>query len=260
MSHMFLICECVCNKLTLLYQYRNPPHFQEQCTFFFYCAHNGHNDKNKRMKILSVDVGWRNLSYVIMEVTAESFNIVEWEVVSILDESIQININDTSIEQLINICSQKLTQTIEQWSTHNLEIAYMESQPLGQMARNVKTKTLSHIMQCLLLGKGVKVEFISPKKKLKGMQQTGSYYENKKFAVEKTRELLKDNLVNLTKLGEHSKKDDLADCFLQGLYAARESFIIKKVRKTNTKVKKPKRDTHTKTQNSLIIDLDSSII
>lgn len=208
------------------------------------------------MIVLSVDLGWRNLSYVILEVFLESYKILEWENVDIMGEE-NININTTSLEDLVKNTHAKVKDIIMKWCSYKPEIAFLEQQPLGQMARNVKTKTMSHIMQSHLLSNSITVEFVNPKKKLKGLKNGETYQDNKKFAVEKTKSLLENNLVWLEKFMTHKKKDDLADSFLQGLYSAKEKFLPPKDKKPRTK--KQKRDSHENTRQTLIINLDDEL-
>ena len=242
------------------------------------------------MRIVSVDIGWRNMSYCIMDVNENDFEIIKWDIHNLIDEGLEININTTCLEDLIQLTAKSVSNLIETFKNENPIIAYLESQPLGPMARNVKTKTLSHILQTLLIAKDIKVEFISPKKKLKGMNVdfTKSYTNNKKYAVEKVKEILgyeeEENLQTdlqteekttifkkheqwIKKFMEYSKKDDLADAFLQGLYSARELFIKPKkatkkgnagATKDNKEKTKKRKIHHEKTNDAVVLDLDVS--
>ena len=193
------------------------------------------------MKCVSIDIGWRNLSYCVLIVNEMDYTIDKWEIFDLMPIENEININTTCLEDLIKMCAPKINEFIDLFLNQSIEIAYLELQPLGPMARNIKTKTLSHILQTLFIAKNIAVEFISPNKKLKGMERGNSYAANKKFAVQKVQELLINNDW-LEKFNKHRKKDDLADAFLQGLYSAKETFIIKKIKKPRQK--KPKRNAH----------------
>ena len=74
-----------------------------------------------------------------------------------------------------------------------------------------------------------KVTYISPSNKLKineektnetlkGKTLSEKYRLRKKLGIEYCREEIKDNPEKLVYFNGHSKKDDLADCFLQGIY------------------------------------------
>lgn len=104
---------------------------------------------------------------------------------------------------------------------------FIELQPMGTFSKNLKTKILSHILQYLFMNE-FQVIFINSKKKLKKVLQGEkiSYAKLKKLSIEHTITLLKENIFFQSEnekwlqyfLKEKNKKDDLADCFLQGIY------------------------------------------
>lgn len=215
------------------------------------------------MIVLSVDIGWRHLAYALLDLTESSIIINKWKIVDIIEDEL-INVNETTTDVLISKSAKILGCLVKEWALCNPEIAYLENQPLGQMARNVKTKTLSHVMQALLIAEGIKVQFVSPKKKLAGMQDCGSYSDNKKFAVASTLKVLSEyNLLEWINWFDavKGKKDDLADSFLQGVYAGRSTLRENKKIKKNTegvskKTVKRKRNAHTDTELLLKSELD----
>ena len=199
------------------------------------------------------------MAYAIMILEKDSFLIESWEMVDILsDES--INVNDSTTDVLITKSAKLLRELVLKWSLRKPDIAYLENQPLGQMARNVKTKTLSHVMQALLISYDIPVQFVSPKKKLQGMEGVGSYSDNKKFAVAATVKLLENEKSDwLSWFQEVSgKKDDLADALLQGFHAGKSSIIAKqpKVKKSRTK---RKRDSHADASAVVFKDVEDSL-
>jgi len=208
------------------------------------------------MRVLSIDLGWRNLAYTEMEVFKDiNFKIHEWKIIDLIPEDKDVNINTSSLENLIAMTTTKIHEAVLQWKMYSPDIVYLESQPLGQMARNVKTKTLSHILQCLLIANNLKVEFISPKLKLMGMA-AGTYYENKKYAVESTKKLLEDNLIWLNWFESlKAKKDDLADAFLQGYYAGKHELVKDDKKPKKPRAKRAKIQFHNVTENALKIEL-----
>jgi hypothetical protein len=169
------------------------------------------------------------------------------------DES--INVNKTSVEDLVTSTAKELFSYVERWAQWNPDVCYLESQPLGQMARNVKTKTLSHIIQSLLIAKNIPVKFVSPKLKLCGIPQDGikTYSQNKKFAVESVITLLKQKDQKWCEWFQQlkGKKDDLADALLQAYYGS----LIKE-KKPRSKTKRAKIDSHEKTEKILSVDLE----
>lgn len=69
------------------------------------------------------------------------------------------------------------------------------------------------------------IEIISPANKLQGIQTT-SYTDRKKKSVEKCMELEKTQKYK-DFFQSHQKKDDLADCFLQGDWFIKNKMIVK---------------------------------
>jgi hypothetical protein len=84
------------------------------------------------------------------------------------------------------------------------------------------------IAQYFIMRNVENIHFISSVNKLKNLQtqedkdkdkDPTSYSERKKMGIKKTIELLTNTDSSLlTFFNKHSKKDDLADCYLQGLY------------------------------------------
>ena len=218
------------------------------------------------IRALSIDLGWKHLAFAMLEVGSDhssdscatessltDFSIKAWNCESLLEgitvlktngktkdngkEVVNVNVNDTSLDELIRLTVPAVANILEFWvqwpgqTDVKPTIAFLEQQPLGMQARNVKSKTLSHVIQGLLISKGIPVVFISPQKKLKYMEQTGNYSDNKKFAVEETLRLLLSVDPNessnrwLQHFNTFKKKDDLADSFLQGLYASKDHIL-----------------------------------
>lgn len=193
------------------------------------------------MNVISVDLGWRHLAYVRMNVSETEIKIFDWKVVDVLTTDIE-NVNLTTIETLVNVATPKIFELVKTWKDSNPEIIFLEQQPMGIMSKNIKTKILSHIFQSLLVSQNLKVEFISPKRKLLGLADR-NYAENKKFAITSTEDvLIKYGLTeDLDKFNSYKgKKDDLADCFLQGYYGVLYQNINKKSKKINSGKRKRK--------------------
>lgn len=201
-------------------------------------------ENEESMHIISVDMGWRHLSFVRMRLQKnEHFEIYEWKVLDVLTEDFG-NVNDSTIENLVNAATPKIFELAHSWIKDNVDIVFLEQQPMGLMSKNIKTKILSHIFQSLLVSQNMKVKFISPKKKLLGLgMEDRSYAENKKYAVSCTEDLLKKHgkteMLNFF-INHKGKKDDLADSFLQGFYGGLQYMIEKNKKKRTTTTKKRK--------------------
>jgi hypothetical protein len=151
------------------------------------------------MKVLSADIGWKNLAFIVFDVLEEGkFRIIEWKLVDLLDNEAVPNINKATLDDLIKIATPTIHSVVEVWKSFEPDIIFLENQPLGPMARNTKTKSLSHIFQAFLICKGLEVKFISPTLKLRGMEKKkgSSYTENKKFAIESCKKILQDDETN----------------------------------------------------------------
>lgn len=211
------------------------------------------------MKILSVDLGTRNLAWCILTRTASSVScwaeapfrgysveVHSMKLLDILEEgrtdaekeavkSDEINLNDIDIAKVVPWFTSTLKKYKEELS--QVDHAYIEAQPTGRFVpggktvNNVKTKVLSHILQSFLLDHGVpRVQFISPKVKLKDaqhlMEDPLDYRQHKKAARLLTTQCFlhidKQLASNWSKWWDEKtgKKDDLADAFLQGICAA----------------------------------------
>lgn len=174
------------------------------------------------MPAISFDIGLRNLAVCKLDVNAETkvFDISYWKVMSAVADD--LNVNKTSIDELCPMFATLIDAHLPEW-TSDVDVAYIESQPMGR-TRNLKTKVLSHILQVALLRAKptLRVQFIHPTLKLKDMVGPRDYRKNKKHAITVTEGLLQSELCGTPGASDifvGSKRDDLADAFLQGYHA-----------------------------------------
>lgn len=188
-------------------------------------------------RVLSFDIGTKNLSLCDLSVKASGdFEVTGWSVVSTVPPG--LNVNKTPVWDLAPPFYNYLQEHAKSWlfeasGPKKIDRVLIENQPMGGRgtARNLKTKVLSHILQCVILHlrPDLTVAFVHPGLKLKDMprpeDRKSSYRENKAYAVESTATLIasekclsKDYCTEA--YAAIKKKDDLADAFLQGYFVA----------------------------------------
>ena len=179
---------------------------------------------------LSFDVGVRNLAVCKVEIQ-EQYTIHHWTVLDVLECAPDVSVKTLGIPLL----AQHMLDTLLRHEAALLHTpptpnaVLIEQQPGGKFV-NVSMKALSHVLQAFLYLKAphVPIHFVSARKKLqtadaheKGTAQKKRYSSNKQFAKEETEQLLHTRVTNsaeaLELYNSRSKKDDLADCFLQAL-------------------------------------------
>jgi hypothetical protein len=195
------------------------------------------------MKVLSFDVGSKNLALCKLDICSntKSFMIEDWQVLCVVDAS--INVNKTNIEDLAPPFAKTVEENISSWLV-DVDKMFIESQPMGR-TRNLKTKILSHILQVIALRHKpeLSIGFIHPSLKLKEMTGPREYRLNKKYAITKTEELLGSDFCNNKEMAcslfVGKKRDDMADAFLQGFYAI--DAVAFKSKATTTESSKPRK-------------------
>lgn len=128
-----------------------------------------------------------------------------------------MNVNKASIETLVDLFVDRLEPKLDYLLKH-VSIVYIEQQPMGIRAMNMKTKVLSHVLQAMLRSRHMPYEFVSPKLKLNSNAETVSYAANKKTAIRRAEELFDPygrSLYDDMK-AKKMKLDDVCDAFVQG--------------------------------------------
>lgn len=112
-----------------------------------------------------------------------------------------------------------------------LDYVIIENQ-ISPIANRMKT-IQGMLAQYFIMKSDAKIEFVSSVNKLKNFQtKKMTYGDRKKLGVTKTMELIEDasvnETINFSEIFKNSKKkDDLADCFLQGYWYIYEHLLIK---------------------------------
>jgi hypothetical protein len=188
------------------------------------------------MKVLSFDMGIKNLAYLILQKQEEGFDIQFWTVEDITEGCTRAK------KPTIAQCVEAMVKHLQTIDISGVTHVLIEQQPVGFHQRsNTMMKCLSHVVQAFFIDRGIEhVAFVSPKRKLKmegcpdtkGLKTKDRYNLHKRFAIDKTLELLpegkwKDWFESL------KKQDDAADAFLQAYQTIMEK--PKKKRKRASK-------------------------
>tara|TARA_Y100001970_G_C14249837_1_gene870996 strand:+ start:3872 stop:4648 length:777 start_codon:yes stop_codon:yes gene_type:complete len=253
------------------------------------------------MKILSFDVGIKNLAYCLFEINDKEVNILKWDIINLCNTSKKCNFcikeakyvkqdkyyctNHAKKEKLdknfLNYHKEKKENLIKLLQKLNIEVDKKEKKenilkilddnndkffkkiesinandiPLLNVGIAIKNEFVKHfqdykidkvlienqiskianrmktiqgmIMEYFIIQNVEEVYFISSINKLKLLtneQKNTDYKERKKLSIELCKTLLhleKDILF----FNKHKKKDDLADCFLQGCYYIKENNL-----------------------------------
>ena len=136
-----------------------------------------------------------------------------------LDKIVDEKTNDYNLIEL-GINMKKCLDLEFDVNFKDVDTIIIENQ-ISTLASRMKTLQ-GMIAQYFIMRDKTKIEFISASNKLKKFTETSektTYNQRKKLSIDVSRGLLiKDQNLFLDYFNKHKKKDDLADCFLQGLY------------------------------------------
>ena len=185
------------------------------------------------MKILSWDIGIYNCSYIIIEILEDKTErILDWDIVNFIDDD-KMKKNKPLMFSNIPKKLDEIPKLLD------VDIVLIENQP---SLKNPQMKSVQMIIYSYFLIKGnsLKIEFISAINKLKKLNHClvddeetcelinkikektkSSYTQKKKISIIYCEKIITDhnNFKNyLDFYKNNSKKDDLADSFLQCYY------------------------------------------
>jgi hypothetical protein len=156
---------------------------------------------------LSIDVGIKNLAYIIYDKT-----IIEWGII----ELCETNANKANMIDL----GKKIFILFEKQFTMHFDEVIIENQ-IGPSA--IRMKNIQGMITMYFIQKGSDVVYWSSGNKLRFMKKNKSTYkERKKLSILITNCIVKE-FYPTHDISKHKKKDDLADCFLQLL-----DYLVKK--------------------------------
>tara|TARA_Y100000389_G_scaffold40077_1_gene34582 strand:- start:5942 stop:6751 length:810 start_codon:yes stop_codon:yes gene_type:complete len=137
-----------------------------------------------------------------------------------LEQIIKVNANDINLIDIGRNLNIELNKFFEKIDIKTIDVVLLENQ-ISPIANRMKTLQ-GMIAQYFIINNIMTIEFISSINKLKLFidNKKTTYNERKKLSIEYTKEILikYDLQNNLNFFLDNSKKDDLADSFLQGLY------------------------------------------
>lgn len=163
-------------------------------------------------KILTIDVGIKNLAICIGTIIEGKLNIQKLELIHLTNE----NCKTLKLETKISLVLSKLKS---EFSEFECDTVLIENQMVGIM-KTMATVIYSYFMLLKIENKITDVRFVSPCKKLKcKLCKTlinSTYKDRKQLAIIATREYFEeyDMKTYLDWFDNLEKKDDIADCFL----------------------------------------------
>lgn len=175
------------------------------------------------MKILSIDVGIKNLSYCCVNVDKESIEVLAWENVCVIES----NCKKTSLEELTE--HMLIALNIHFDDKFEADVVLIENQP---MLKNGLMKTMSVVIYTffnilrLQFGNVGAVKFISACNKLKckkfkelDKQEIKTYKDRKQASVKLATKYVETMFPEKNEWFKSlHKNDDVADCMLFAIY------------------------------------------
>jgi Poxvirus A22 protein/Mitochondrial resolvase Ydc2 / RNA splicing MRS1 len=133
-----------------------------------------------------------------------------------LDSIYKKNCNKIDLVEVGKNIKYKLDLIIDE-----VDVVIIENQ-ISPIASRMKTIQGMIAQYFIMKNDKIDIQFISATNKLKSFldEETTKYSQRKKLSIEKCREYLETNKLNdwISFFKTHKKKDDLSDCFLQGLW------------------------------------------
>jgi hypothetical protein len=155
---------------------------------------------------LSIDVGIKNLAYIIYDKT-----IIDWGIIELCDT----NANKANMIEL----GKKIFILFEKKFTMHFNEVIIENQ-IGPSA--IRMKNIQGMITMYFIQKGSDVIYWNSGNKLRFMKMKTTYKERKKLSILITNCIIKE-FYPAHDISKHKKKDDLADCFLQII-----DYLVKK--------------------------------
>ena len=157
---------------------------------------------------LSIDVGIKNLAYIVYDKT-----IIDWGII----ELCETNANKANMIDL----GKKIFILFEEKFKTKFDEVIIENQ-IGPSA--IRMKNIQGMITMYFIQKGSEVIYWNSGNKLRFLKnKKTTYKERKKLGILITDSLIKEFYPEHIYFSKHKKKDDLADCFLQLI-----DYLVKK--------------------------------
>jgi len=157
--------------------------------------------------------------------------VLDYIETNLLESVVVRSAKDIDLVEIGRSLHQFFTQKGIEWTTKNCipDIVLIENQ-ISPIANRMKTIqgmiSQFFISSSAFSDRHIEIKFVSSSNKLKDFtQESSTYDQRKKLGVEVTRDLLNESDGNkelwLAMFDKHSKKDDLADSYLQAIWYIR---------------------------------------
>jgi hypothetical protein len=149
---------------------------------------------------LSIDVGIKNLAYIVYDKT-----IIDWGII----ELCETNANKANMIDL----GKKICILFDEKFNNHIDEVIIENQ-IGPSA--IRMKNIQGMITMYFIQKGSEVVYWNSGNKLRFIQKKKTTYkERKKIGILITESIIREFYPDHIYFSKHKKKDDLADCFLQ---------------------------------------------
>tara|TARA_B100000900_G_C20533090_1_gene697155 strand:- start:445 stop:1248 length:804 start_codon:yes stop_codon:yes gene_type:complete len=221
----------LCNKIPNCSSCIKPAKFCKDYNFF--CTKHSKNTEYKIPTINTKTLPKQNLKNIIS--IANDYNIEydksisKNELIKLIEDYInntclnvieKLNANDINLIDLGINLKKEFNELFTDIDLHNIDIIILENQisPIANRMKTIQGMIAQYFIDC----NNYNIEFMSAANKLKlfNNNKKTTYSERKKLGIKYTQELLlKKNMIShLEYFNKNNKKDDLADCLLQGIY------------------------------------------
>ena len=221
----------LCNKIPNCSSCIKPAKFCKDCNFF--CTKHSKNTEYKIPTINTKTLPKQNLKNIISIANDNNIefdkSISKNELIKLIEDHINntclnvieiLNSNDINLIDLGINLKKEFNELFTNIDLHTIDIIILENQisPIANRMKTIQGMIAQYFIDC----NNYNIEFMSAANKLKlfNNSKKTTYSERKKLGIQYTRELLlKKNMIShLEYFNKNNKKDDLADCLLQGVY------------------------------------------